>query len=228
MSRPPRLDGFEYIGLHRYFLTFCARSRQTVFADPITAPETVSQFLRNASDEHFLVLALDARSRPPPRRRRDCARGRPTLRENVEATLRRSTRASLRRKALAGGLSRSHPSKGRGRKRDCAVYPGKSGQGGVGSSSDRISVSRIGGLDARRVVRCVPMSRSPGPKGPGLHSFSLRRVRKDPAYRFCRAVLLDPPNHAAINRPPSRRRMRSHADASRGLWVAMIEVSPYR
>ena len=28
-----------------------------MFADPITARETVSQFLRTASDEHFLVLA---------------------------------------------------------------------------------------------------------------------------------------------------------------------------
>jgi len=57
VSRPPRLDGFEYIGLHRYFPTFCARSRQTVFADPIAARETVAQFRRTASDEHFLVFA---------------------------------------------------------------------------------------------------------------------------------------------------------------------------
>ena len=57
VSRPPRLKGFEYIGLHRYFLTFCARSRRTVFADPFTARETIAQLLRTASDEHFLVLA---------------------------------------------------------------------------------------------------------------------------------------------------------------------------
>ena len=32
--------------------------------------------------------------------------------------------------------------------------------------------------------------------------------------------------YTAARRPPSRRSTRSQAEASRGLWVAMIEVSP--
>ena len=31
MSRPPRLDGFDYRGGYRYFLTFCAFQRRSVF-----------------------------------------------------------------------------------------------------------------------------------------------------------------------------------------------------
>ena len=57
VSRPPRLDGFEYIGLYRYFLTFSARSRRAVFTDTITARETLAQVLRTASKEHFSILA---------------------------------------------------------------------------------------------------------------------------------------------------------------------------
>jgi hypothetical protein len=32
--------------------------------------------------------------------------------------------------------------------------------------------------------------------------------------------------YTAARRPPSSRSTRSHAEASRGLWVAMIEVNP--
>jgi putative transposase len=57
MSRPSRLDRFEYIGFHRYFLTFCTRSRSTIFIDAIIARDTLAQILRTASEEHFSVLA---------------------------------------------------------------------------------------------------------------------------------------------------------------------------
>ena len=32
MSRPPRLSGFSYTGVCRYFLTFCTFERQACFA----------------------------------------------------------------------------------------------------------------------------------------------------------------------------------------------------
>ena len=55
--RPEHLKTFDYIGLHRYFLTFCTGNRQPFFLapDPVSAVRT--QFLRAEHDERFAVLA---------------------------------------------------------------------------------------------------------------------------------------------------------------------------
>jgi REP element-mobilizing transposase RayT len=57
MSRPKRLDGFNYLGRHRYFLTFCCRDRIPVFRDTQIAERTIAQFRRTSTLEQFAILA---------------------------------------------------------------------------------------------------------------------------------------------------------------------------
>jgi REP element-mobilizing transposase RayT len=57
MSRPRRLEGFDYVGRHRYFLTFCCRDRLAVFKDPRIAEQTLTQFRRTSTLEAFAILA---------------------------------------------------------------------------------------------------------------------------------------------------------------------------
>jgi hypothetical protein len=40
MSRPRRLEGFNYVGPYRYFLTFCTRDRLPVFEEGEIAEQT--------------------------------------------------------------------------------------------------------------------------------------------------------------------------------------------
>ena len=47
MSRPPRITGFNYQGLHRYFLTICTLNRQKLFLNSITVSDTLMQFSEN-------------------------------------------------------------------------------------------------------------------------------------------------------------------------------------
>jgi putative transposase len=56
-GRPEHLKTFDYVGPHRYFLTFCTLNRRAVFrtADDVDAVRT--QFLRAEHDERFAVLA---------------------------------------------------------------------------------------------------------------------------------------------------------------------------
>ena len=55
MSRPKRLENFHYLGLHQYFLTFCVRDRLPIFRDRAISDQTLTQFRRTASLEHFLM-----------------------------------------------------------------------------------------------------------------------------------------------------------------------------
>jgi hypothetical protein len=57
MSRPPRIDGFSYLGPYRYFLTFCTRSRDAAFVLTTVVEHTLMQFRRTARDEAFAILA---------------------------------------------------------------------------------------------------------------------------------------------------------------------------
>ena len=57
MSRPKRLEGFNYIGRYRYFLTFCCRGRVAVFRDSQIAEQTLAQFRRTSTFEGFAILA---------------------------------------------------------------------------------------------------------------------------------------------------------------------------
>ena len=52
-----RLKAFDYIGLHRYFLTICCDDRRHLFTAPQAVDSTLMQLRRVATDEQFAVLA---------------------------------------------------------------------------------------------------------------------------------------------------------------------------
>ena len=57
-NNPGHLKGFNYIGLHRYSLTFCTDRRRRLFTDADAVELVVQQLLRSASDGHnFSVIA---------------------------------------------------------------------------------------------------------------------------------------------------------------------------
>jgi len=55
-GRPSRLKCFDYLGFHRYFLTFCTDWRRKWFVDSAAVDLVLSQFLRAASNEQFAIL----------------------------------------------------------------------------------------------------------------------------------------------------------------------------
>ena len=57
MTRPRRLAAFSYIGLARYFLTFCTRNRRRVFFDEVIVGMTMLEFRQAADREEFAILA---------------------------------------------------------------------------------------------------------------------------------------------------------------------------
>ena len=57
MSRPPRIQGFSYLGPHRYFLTFSTHSRRQVFIDASAVAQTLVHFRKTAEQKAFAILA---------------------------------------------------------------------------------------------------------------------------------------------------------------------------
>jgi REP-associated tyrosine transposase len=57
MSRPPRINGFSYLGAYRYFVTFCTLERRAVFTDIALGRLVVLQFRRTCRREKFAILA---------------------------------------------------------------------------------------------------------------------------------------------------------------------------
>jgi putative transposase len=56
-NRPHRLTRFDYLGCHRYSLTFCTRFRAKLFVDSDVVGLVLSQFLRAVGEEEFSLLA---------------------------------------------------------------------------------------------------------------------------------------------------------------------------
>ena len=56
-GKPEHLKSFDYIGPHRYFLTFCTFQRRKLLAAHDRATAVRTQFLRATRDEHFALLA---------------------------------------------------------------------------------------------------------------------------------------------------------------------------
>src|SRR5262249_13245786 len=54
---PPRIDGFDYVGPHTYFLTICTFKRIRHFDDSVCASETVATLLRTSAACGFGVIA---------------------------------------------------------------------------------------------------------------------------------------------------------------------------
>jgi REP element-mobilizing transposase RayT len=57
MSRPPRIAGFDYTGLHCYMITFCTHLRAPRFADREAADDVLLQFRATAASHGFEILA---------------------------------------------------------------------------------------------------------------------------------------------------------------------------
>jgi putative transposase len=57
VSRPPRINGFDYLGCYRYFLTFCTIKRRPTFHDAAAVDLTLAQFRRTTRSWSFVILA---------------------------------------------------------------------------------------------------------------------------------------------------------------------------
>ena len=56
-GRPAHLKTFNYIGLHRYSLTFCTHHRQHLFVREPVVTLVLSQISRAAVEQEFVVIA---------------------------------------------------------------------------------------------------------------------------------------------------------------------------
>jgi putative transposase len=54
---PGHLKAFDYVGLHRYFLTFCTDDRRPYFVDRQHVDVVLGQVLRAAADTDFAIIA---------------------------------------------------------------------------------------------------------------------------------------------------------------------------
>ena len=54
---PGHLRAFDYIGLYRYFLTFCCHQQQHLFRERAAVDLVLSQIRRAARDEQFVIPA---------------------------------------------------------------------------------------------------------------------------------------------------------------------------
>jgi putative transposase len=57
MGRPRRIDGCSYVGLNRYFLTFCVIDRRQAFVDGDVVHVALAQFRKTAAVEKFSLSA---------------------------------------------------------------------------------------------------------------------------------------------------------------------------
>ena len=57
-NRPPRLNGFSYVGLYQYFLTICTDRRKACFRDKPAATWMTTQIAHFFEARHFAVLAF--------------------------------------------------------------------------------------------------------------------------------------------------------------------------
>ena len=55
--RPERLNSFDYLGLHAYFLTYCTDQRHEAFVEADCVEVVSTQILRAAADEQFALVA---------------------------------------------------------------------------------------------------------------------------------------------------------------------------
>ena len=55
--RPPRLEGFSYVGLRQYFLTICTHERLRHFTSETLVRDVYAQFLRTGRENGIAILA---------------------------------------------------------------------------------------------------------------------------------------------------------------------------
>jgi len=56
-GRPCHLNSFDYIGFHRYFLTFCTNQRRDLFAQIEIVDLVHAQIVRASNEEDFAIIA---------------------------------------------------------------------------------------------------------------------------------------------------------------------------
>ena len=56
-NNPGHLEGFSYLGLHRYSLTFCTDGRRRLFTDRAVVELVIQQLRRAANEQKFSVTA---------------------------------------------------------------------------------------------------------------------------------------------------------------------------
>ncbi len=56
-AKPDRLKAFDYVGLHRYFLTFCTFERQQRFTTCDVVDLVLLQIQRAAGEQRFAIIA---------------------------------------------------------------------------------------------------------------------------------------------------------------------------
>ena len=56
-GKPEHLTSFDYVGLHRYFLTFCTDSRRHLLTTADVVDLVLSQIVRAAVDEQVAIVA---------------------------------------------------------------------------------------------------------------------------------------------------------------------------
>ena len=56
-GHPEYLQHFDYVGFHRYSLTFCTMRRQPLFVTQPVVDLVLEQFLRSAEEERFALIA---------------------------------------------------------------------------------------------------------------------------------------------------------------------------
>jgi hypothetical protein len=61
-NNPGHLNGFNYVGLHRYSLTFCTDRRRRLFTDGAAVELVVKQLLRAANEQKFSSRTLFAQA----------------------------------------------------------------------------------------------------------------------------------------------------------------------
>src|SRR5262245_7857715 len=54
---PRHIEGFNYLGEYRYFLTFCCDRRRKAFTVPDAVALVTTHFMRAAEEEEFAIVA---------------------------------------------------------------------------------------------------------------------------------------------------------------------------
>jgi len=57
LRRPRRVDGFPYVGIHRYSLRFSTHARRALFVEAVPVARAHAEILRTAAEDQFAVLA---------------------------------------------------------------------------------------------------------------------------------------------------------------------------
>ena len=89
MSRPPRVEGFNYLGPYRYFVTFCTFDRRDLLSDVVTAQFCPIAIPAHLTATKFAILAYspDAGPRSSPPRRKIGAIRLPRINQEPETEL---------------------------------------------------------------------------------------------------------------------------------------------